>query len=86
MLDTPSDKYVPAPVIRFPQRTWPSKQLTQAPRWCSTDLRDGNQSLANPMNIEKKLKFLIIWLRVASQKLKWHFPPPHKRISTLSAN
>ncbi|SJN55205.1 2-isopropylmalate synthase [Vibrio ruber DSM 16370] len=57
MLDTPSDKYVPAPVIRFPQRTWPSKQLTQAPRWCSTDLRDGNQSLANPMNIEKKLKF-----------------------------
>ncbi|WNJ98045.1 2-isopropylmalate synthase [Vibrio ruber] len=57
MLSTPSDKYVPAPVIQFPQRTWPSKQLTQAPRWCSTDLRDGNQSLANPMNIEKKLKF-----------------------------
>ncbi|WP_038180312.1 2-isopropylmalate synthase [Vibrio rhizosphaerae] len=57
MLATPADKYTPAPVIPFPQRTWPSKQLIQAPRWCSTDLRDGNQSLANPMNIEKKLKF-----------------------------
>ncbi|SIO95914.1 2-isopropylmalate synthase [Vibrio spartinae] len=74
MLATPSDKYVPAPVIRFPQRTWPSKQLEQGPRWCSTDLRDGNQSLANPMNIDKKLKFFDHLVTCGFKEVEVAFP------------
>ncbi|SHE57378.1 2-isopropylmalate synthase [Vibrio gazogenes] len=74
MLATPSDKYVPAPVIRFPQRTWPSKQLEHAPRWCSTDLRDGNQSLANPMNIDKKLKFFHHLVTCGFKEIEVAFP------------
>lgn len=53
-MNNPIKKYHPATVIENPQRTWPSKQLLKAPRWCSTDLRDGNQALSTPMNHEKK--------------------------------
>lgn len=53
-MNNPTKKYNPATVVNNPQRTWPSKQLLEAPRWCSTDLRDGNQALSTPMNHEKK--------------------------------
>ena len=48
------DKQVP---FDFPERTWPGKRLQRAPRWCSVDLRDGNQALVNPMDSERKLRF-----------------------------
>ena len=43
--------------IDIPDRTWPSRQITAAPRWLSSDLRDGNQSLVNPMTVEQKTRF-----------------------------
>ena len=43
--------------IDLPDRQWPSKVLDKAPRWCSVDLRDGNQALIDPMNVEEKLRF-----------------------------
>ncbi|CAM3527998.1 2-isopropylmalate synthase [Vibrio aerogenes CECT 7868] len=74
MLDRPSEKYRAAPVIRFPQRTWPSRQLEKAPRWCSTDLRDGNQSLSNPMSIEKKLKLFNHIVECGFREIEVAFP------------
>jgi hypothetical protein len=43
--------------INIPDRTWPDRQINAAPRWLSSDLRDGNQALVNPMNVEQKTKF-----------------------------
>lgn len=74
MLENPANKYRPAPVIHFPQRTWPSKVLTQAPRWCSTDLRDGNQALANPMNQARKLKFFHHLVECGFKEIEVAFP------------
>lgn len=54
MLRDPSTKYRPFPAINLPNRQWPSRQITAAPIWCSTDLRDGNQALFEPMNVETK--------------------------------
>ena len=59
------DKQVP---FDFPERTWPGKRLQRAPRWCSVDLRDGNQALVNPMDSERKLRFWICWCRWASRR------------------
>jgi len=57
-----------SPHADFPQeysRVWPTKRVTTAPRWLSTDLRDGNQALANPMNNEQKLEFFKLLLKVS---------------------
>ena len=48
------DKYRPTVPVDLPGRTWPNKRLTHAPRWCSVDLRDGNQALIDPMDLERK--------------------------------
>ena len=53
MLKDPSSKYRAFPTIDIPDRTWPSKTITSAPIWCSSDLRDGNQSLIEPMDAVK---------------------------------
>lgn len=74
MLNNPASKYAPAPVIDFPQRTWPAKTLQHAPRWCSTDLRDGNQALANPMSIERKLKFFQHLVECGFKEIEVAFP------------
>ncbi|KAG8858565.1 hypothetical protein FRB96_005237 [Tulasnella sp. 330] len=57
MLKDPSQKYQPYTPLNIPDRRWPSKTLTKAPIWLSTDLRDGNQALANPMSIPQKTLF-----------------------------
>ncbi|OYW74250.1 MAG: hypothetical protein B7Z26_11540, partial [Asticcacaulis sp. 32-58-5] len=58
MLKNPADKYRPFDLgVDMSDRTWPSKSITAAPRWLSTDLRDGNQALADPMDVEKKMRF-----------------------------
>lgn len=48
-LKDPSKKYRPFPTVNLPDRQWPSKTIDKAPRWLATDLRDGNQSLVDPM-------------------------------------
>ena len=49
----PFHKYAPYATVDLPDRTWPDVVLTSAPIWCSTDLRDGNQALVNPMDAER---------------------------------
>ncbi|MDH7794084.1 MULTISPECIES: 2-isopropylmalate synthase [unclassified Beijerinckia] len=75
MLTNPETKYRPfiAP-IQLPDRQWPSKTMTAAPRWLSTDLRDGNQALADPMNVEKKLRFFHMLLDIGFKEMEIGFP------------
>jgi 2-isopropylmalate synthase len=74
MLTQPATKYRPFPVIDLPDRQWPSRQLTQAPRWLSTDLRDGNQALATPMDSACKLEFWQLLLRCGFKEIEVAFP------------
>ena len=74
MLSDPATKYKPFPVIDLADRTWPDKRLTQAPRWLSTDLRDGNQALAEPMSVERKLKFWKLLLACGFKEIEVAFP------------
>ncbi|WP_120512400.1 2-isopropylmalate synthase [Photobacterium salinisoli] len=70
----PAKKYIPASVIDFPQRSWPSQKLVQAPRWCSTDLRDGNQALVNPMDFDKKARFFDHLIQCGFKEIEVAFP------------
>jgi 2-isopropylmalate synthase len=74
MLTNPSQKYRPFPQVDLPDRQWPSKTITQAPRWLSTDMRDGNQSLIDPMNAEKKQRFFDLLCRVGIKEIEVGFP------------
>jgi 2-isopropylmalate synthase len=74
MLKDPSAKYRPFPQINLPDRTWPSKTITKAPRWLSTDMRDGNQSLIDPMDAEKKTRFFDLLLKVGLKEIEIGFP------------
>ena len=74
MLKDPSVKYRPFPQINLPDRTWPSKTITSAPRWLSTDLRDGNPSLIDPMGAEKKTRFFDLLLKVGIKEIEVGFP------------
>ena len=74
MLKNPADKYRAFPPINLPDRQWPSQVITQAPRWLSTDLRDGNQALIDPMGAEKKLRFFELLLKVGCKEIEVGFP------------
>ncbi|MBF7143104.1 MULTISPECIES: 2-isopropylmalate synthase [Pseudomonas] len=74
MLKDPSSKYRAFPIIDLPDRTWPSKAITEAPIWCSSDLRDGNQSLIEPMDAEKKLRFWKTLVKVGVKEIEAAFP------------
>ena len=74
MLKDPSSKYRAFPTIDLPNRTWPSKAITEAPIWCSSDLRDGNQSLIEPMDAEKKLRFWKTLVKVGVKEIEAAFP------------
>jgi 2-isopropylmalate synthase len=74
MLKNPGAKYRPFPPINLPDRTWPNRQITQAPRWLSTDLRDGNQALVDPMGAEKKMRFFDLLLKVGVKEIEVGFP------------
>ncbi|MCX8017537.1 MAG: 2-isopropylmalate synthase, partial [Rhodocyclaceae bacterium] len=56
MLSNPASKYRPFPPVRLTDRQWPDRVLERAPIWMSTDLRDGNQALFEPMSVEKKMQ------------------------------
>jgi 2-isopropylmalate synthase len=74
MLKNPSAKYRPFPQIDLPNRAWPSKTITKAPRWLSTDMRDGNQALIDPMDSEKKTRFFDLLLKVGVKEIEVGFP------------
>lgn len=74
MLNTPADKYQPFPTLSLPDRRWPEQRITRAPRWLSTDLRDGNQALAEPMDSTRKLQFWDLLLSCGFKEIEVAFP------------
>ncbi|WLS10418.1 2-isopropylmalate synthase (plasmid) [Shinella sumterensis] len=75
MLTNPETKYRPfVSPIDLQDRTWPSNRLTKPPRWLSTDLRDGNQALADPMDVERKLRFYDMLLSAGFKEIEIAFP------------
>jgi 2-isopropylmalate synthase len=74
MLKDPTKKYRAFPTIDLPNRTWPSKTITEAPIWLSSDLRDGNQSLIEPMDSDKKMRFFKTLVQVGVKEIEVGFP------------
>ncbi|WP_354674257.1 2-isopropylmalate synthase [Cupriavidus alkaliphilus] len=74
MLFNPATKYRPAATVDLPDRTWPGRTITRAPRWMSTDLRDGNQALIEPMNPARKLRFFEQLVKIGLKEIEVAFP------------
>ena len=74
MLRNPAEKYRPFQPVRLTARKWPSRTIESAPIWMSTDLRDGNQSLIDPMTIEQKLEFFDMLLAIGFKEIEVGFP------------
>ncbi|MBK1891824.1 2-isopropylmalate synthase [Undibacterium sp. 14-3-2] len=74
MLAQPSNKYRPFPPIDLPTRQWPERVISAAPIWMSTDLRDGNQALTEPMNSATKLRFFEMLTRIGLKEIEVAFP------------
>src|SRR6266699_4228127 len=74
MLKNPSKKYRAFPPVDLPDRRWPSRTLSHAPRWCSVDLRDGNQALAVPMNVSQKLELFQTLVKIGFKEIEVGFP------------
>ncbi len=74
MLRDPSAKYTAFPQVDLPDRQWPSRTITRPPRWLSTDLRDGNQALIDPMNSEKKNRFFDLLVNIGLKEIEVGFP------------
>ena len=70
----PFHKYRPYKPVDLPDREWPGKTITQAPRWCSVDLRDGNQALVDPMNVTEKLEFFDLLVELGFREIEVGFP------------
>ncbi|MEI6375261.1 MAG: 2-isopropylmalate synthase [Actinomycetes bacterium] len=67
-------RYTPFTPIALPDRTWPDKVITQAPRWCAVDLRDGNQALIDPMTPARKLKMFQLLVQIGFKEIEVGFP------------
>ncbi|KAH7353994.1 2-isopropylmalate synthase [Plectosphaerella cucumerina] len=74
MLAEPWKKYKPFPPINLPDRQWPSKTITKAPRWLETSLRDGNQSNVDPMNGDEKWRFFTMLCELGYKEIEVSFP------------
>jgi len=74
MLKDPSRKYRPFPQVALPDRQWPSRTITHPPRWLSTDLRDGNQAIVDPMDAVKKNRFFDTLVEVGVKEIEVGFP------------
>jgi 2-isopropylmalate synthase len=70
----PVGRYIPFPAVDLPDRTWPGNAITQAPRWLSTDLRDGNQALIDPMSPARKLAMFELLVRMGYKEIEVGFP------------
>ena len=67
-------KYIPFKPINIPDRTWPDKAITKAPVWCSVDMRDGNQALVDPMNLQEKLELFNTLVKIGVKEIEVGFP------------
>ena len=74
MLKNPSDKYRPFPPVPLTDRQWPNNAITKPPIWMSTDLRDGNQALFEPMNAERKLRMFEMLVKIGFKEIEAGFP------------
>ena len=67
-------KYIPFVPVSLPDRTWPNNRIEKAPAWCSVDLRDGNQALVTPMNLQEKLEFFKLLVDIGFKEIEVGFP------------
>jgi 2-isopropylmalate synthase len=74
MLQNPSTKYRPFAPVRLQDRRWPDAVITQAPIWCSVDLRDGNQALIEPMDIDRKMRMFEQLVKIGFKEIEVGFP------------
>src|SRR5581483_8466235 len=70
----PIHRYAPFHAVDLPDRTWPAKTITRAPRWLSTDLRDGNQALIDPMSPARKLTMFQLLVKMGYKEIEVGFP------------
>ena len=68
------EKYIPFVPQPIQNRTWPDNTITKAPIWCSVDLRDGNQALVDPMNVEEKLLLFHTLVDIGVKEIEVGFP------------
>jgi 2-isopropylmalate synthase len=85
MLKNPATKYRPFPPVSLPDRQWPGRTIDTAPIWMSTDLRDGNQALFEPMNVERKMRMFRTLCDIGFKEIEVAFRPPRRPISTSCA-
>ncbi|MBL8392175.1 MAG: 2-isopropylmalate synthase [Candidatus Accumulibacter sp.] len=74
MLKNPASKYTPFPPVRLSDRQWPNRTIDSAPIWMSTDLRDGNQALLEPMNVERKMRLFQTLCDIGFKEIEVAFP------------
>ena len=74
MQNPPVTKYQPLPKVDLPNRQWPDRTLSAAPIWCSVDLRDGNQALAQPMSVEEKIEYFDMLVGIGFKEIEIGFP------------
>ena len=67
-------RYKRVPVVDYPQRQWPNKEIEKAPIWCSVDLRDGNQALIEPMTVEEKVEMFQLLVKLGFKEIEIGFP------------
>ncbi|MDY3747269.1 MAG: 2-isopropylmalate synthase [Lachnospiraceae bacterium] len=67
-------RYKRVPVLHYPERQWPDKEIQKAPIWCSVDLRDGNQALIDPMVVEEKVEFFNLLVKLGFKEIEIGFP------------
>ena len=67
-------RYKRNPVVDFPERQWPNREIQKAPVWCSVDLRDGNQALIDPMVVHEKLEFFEYLVKMGFKEIEIGFP------------
>lgn len=67
-------RYKRVPVVDYPQRQWPNKEIEKAPIWCSVDLRDGNQALIEPMTVEEKVEMFKLLVKLGFKEVEIGFP------------
>jgi len=74
MISRPASKYRPSATVALADRTWPSRVITQAPLWCSSDLRDGNQALIEPMDRRRKQRMFELLVAIGFKEIEVAFP------------
>ena len=67
-------KYKPYPAVGLSDRVWPTKNIERAPAWCSVDLRDGNQALIQPMDLEQKVRMFKLLVDIGFKEIEVGFP------------